>query len=151
MEEKTCRKCLQTKPVAEFSRRQRGDGYQSWCKQCRRGRYREHCSEEKQSTRRYQARHRVDHRFANHRWRKRRRELVSTYSRRYRAEHPEAMRAHLAIFRAVHSGRLRRKPCEQCGATENVRGHHDDYSKPLEVRWLCESCHQTLHAQRRAE
>lgn len=36
------------------------------------------------------------------------------------------------------------EPCEGCGAGEAVR-HHDDYSKPLEVRWLCRTCHGIEH------
>lgn len=41
-------------------------------------------------------------------------------------------------------GKLKRKPCENCGAKRTEK-HHDDYSKPLQVRWLCKGCHQTLH------
>jgi hypothetical protein len=37
---------------------------------------------------------------------------------------------------AVRAGRLVRAACETCGATK-TQGHHDDYSKPLDVRWLC--------------
>ncbi len=37
------------------------------------------------------------------------------------------------------------EPCEVCGATGDVEAHHDDYAKPLEVRWLCPSHHKLLH------
>ena len=39
---------------------------------------------------------------------------------------------------------LRSEPCEVCGATKTV-AHHDDYAKPLDVRWLCRSHHALLH------
>jgi ribosomal protein S27AE len=46
---------------------------------------------------------------------------------------------------AVRRGTLKRKPCEVCGDADSVK-HHDDYSKPLEVRWLCRKCHKAHHA-----
>lgn len=39
---------------------------------------------------------------------------------------------------------LERKPCEICGDI-NVNAHHEDYSKPLEVRWLCTKHHGEEH------
>jgi hypothetical protein len=36
------------------------------------------------------------------------------------------------------------EPCERCGAPDAEK-HHDDYSRPLAVRWLCRSCHLALH------
>ncbi len=35
--------------------------------------------------------------------------------------------------------------CDNCGSTENLDRHHQDYSKPLEVRTLCRSCHKKEH------
>jgi len=48
------------------------------------------------------------------------------------------------VRRAVAAGRLTRGPCETCGEAR-TQGHHDDYSKPLNVRWLCNSCHRHWH------
>ncbi len=42
---------------------------------------------------------------------------------------------------------LEPQPCEVCGSTVRVVAHHDDYSKPLEIRWLCRSHHGLLHAE----
>lgn len=45
---------------------------------------------------------------------------------------------------AVDGGRIIRGSCEECGAAHGD-GHHDDYSKPLDVRWLCRPCHRREH------
>lgn len=50
---------------------------------------------------------------------------------------------------AIASGRLTPGPCEVCG-DETVHAHHDDYNKPLSVRWLCRVHHQEHHNQERA-
>lgn len=48
-------------------------------------------------------------------------------------------RAHANIYR--RRGHLRAEPCEVCGSAD-VEMHHDDYGKPLEVRWLCAAHHR---------
>lgn len=48
----------------------------------------------------------------------------------------------------VRRGKLKRKPCERCGE-KKAQVHHDDYSQPLQVRWLCVPCHRNVHAERR--
>jgi hypothetical protein len=48
------------------------------------------------------------------------------------------------LNKAVVRGDVERKPCEVCG-NPKVDGHHEDYAKPLEVRWLCRKHHMELH------
>jgi ribosomal protein S27AE len=51
------------------------------------------------------------------------------------------------------AGKLIPQPCEKCGTSEDLQMHHEDYSKPLDVRWLCAECHQDEHhpGRQRAE
>jgi hypothetical protein len=53
--------------------------------------------------------------------------------------------AHAAVQTAIRDGRLVSGPCEVCDTTENICAHHDDYEKPLDVRWLCREHHADLH------
>lgn len=62
---------------------------------------------------------------------------------RSRGHHPIKDRAHHAVRRALKSGALERRPCETCGDAADA--HHDDYLKPLDVRWLCRSHHKEWH------
>jgi hypothetical protein len=52
--------------------------------------------------------------------------------------------AHKEVKLAIISGKLIPKPCEICGRPE-FAAHHEDYNKPLDVKWLCVSCHMSLH------
>lgn len=52
--------------------------------------------------------------------------------------------AYLEVKRAMRAGTLVRQPCEICGS-QATKAHHEDYGKPLEVRWLCERCHTLRH------
>lgn len=68
-------------------------------------------------------------------------------SKRDRSVYPERAAARIALGNAVRDGR-REKPdrCEECREpSPRIHGHHDDYSKPLEVRWLCSACHGAWH------
>lgn len=49
----------------------------------------------------------------------------------------------------VKRGKVMKYPCEVCGS-ERSEAHHEDYSKPLEVHWLCREHHLELHESRKA-
>lgn len=71
-------------------------------------------------------------------------------SRRWDENNRIARAAHLLVSRAIKSGRLiRPSACSSCGAGCVPHAHHDDYTKPLRVRWLCPKCHYDLHKKRR--
>jgi ribosomal protein S27AE len=54
---------------------------------------------------------------------------------------------HARVNYAVKAGRLQRNPaCERCGKPSRD-AHHDDYAKPLDVMWLCRSCHYARHRE----
>jgi len=58
-------------------------------------------------------------------------------------------RAWSLLDTAVWKGRVTKpESCSMCGralAKKNIEGHHDDYGKPYEVRWVCRSCHEDIH------
>ena len=61
-------------------------------------------------------------------------------------EDPIKKRARNAIAGAIRYGRLSRPPCEVCGDTP-AQAHHDDYERPLDVRWLCRLHHERVHGR----
>ncbi len=63
--------------------------------------------------------------------------------RAYLDRNPVKRAAHIAVGNALRDGKLKRQPCEVCGAV--AQAHHDDYSKPLAVRWLCTKHHAEWH------
>ena len=61
-------------------------------------------------------------------------------------EREEKERARQALSRAVRKGKITKsETCETCGGGGKIHAHHDDYSKKLEVRWLCVPCHGVTH------
>lgn len=58
---------------------------------------------------------------------------------------PEKLAARRMVTNAIKVGTLKRCPCSVCGQVEMVHAHHDDYSKPLDVIWLCSKHHGERH------
>jgi len=70
---------------------------------------------------------------------------TDTRQANWRRQNPEKFLAHIAVQRALANGNLIRGCCEIC-ADPAVDAHHDDYRKPLTVRWLCRQHHTRVHA-----
>ena len=65
---------------------------------------------------------------------------------RYRIDNPEKRDAWVAVSNAVANGYLvRPSACSICGCPCTPDAHHEDYSKPLDVVWMCHQCHVDYH------
>lgn len=132
---KTCNVCKTNKSITEFFRdSSRDGGYSLRCKDCERILKRKirATNPEMYSRRdsRYYQKHRDVIREARKRWYKKNR-LKSI--------------AHQKVKTALLNGKITRQAsCEECGSNKPM-AHHDDYTKPLDVRWLCGRCHMMLH------
>jgi ribosomal protein S27AE len=67
-------------------------------------------------------------------------------NRNWRYRNPEKAKAHYMVQGAIRKGTLIKSPCEKC-SNEKVHAHHDDYTKPLIIRWLCAKCHKEHHTK----
>ena len=114
---KSCSRCHEFKNPADFDHsRASRDGRHHRCKACDRKRDRQ--------------------RIASG--------ALSASSTGWQNRNPQAVRAHRLLHAAIHRGEIQRQPCVGCG-TSNAHGHHEDYSKPLDVVWLCRLCHHERH------
>lgn len=120
---KWCSGCGKELPFAAFASdrtKRYGIGLQSLCRGC---------SSERKSA-----------------WYRANREHVQARHAIYRATQRPKREAHKAVARALTSGALVRPvTCQDCHALCKPEAHHDDYAKPLDVRWLCRSCHRHAH------
>ena len=68
-------------------------------------------------------------------------------SLKYMKKNTEKVRAQQLVRNAVRRGDITPEVrCEECGEETKLHGHHDNYSCPLDVRWLCPPCHKEHHA-----
>lgn len=137
---KPCRKCDVLKPLDEFYRHpMMADGRLNTCKECHKRDVRKNYANKRE----------IKHEYDAERYQRPQRRadvLRQQQDRRKRA--PEKDGARTKTRRAILSGRLIKQPCEVCARNdEMVEAHHHDYSKPLDVHWLCFACHRAEHGQ----
>ncbi len=145
MTSKPCFKCRETKPLSEFYRhKMMGDGHLNKCKACARAdvtRNREAKADY------YRAYDRV--RYYEHGHRSASKPdagKARTYSIRWRDRNREKRKAHEILNHALQTGKIKRpRACQKCRQRGEVQAHHHDYTKPLDVHWLCRPCHGLEH------
>lgn len=132
---KICSKCKTERESSEFSKAQsQKDGLQCWCKECKGKEQRGYRQTErgKEARRKYQKSE--SGKESNRRNTRNQRRLC-----------PEKTKARRILNKAIRDGRIiRPSNCESCFKKRFVQAHHEDYSKPLDVDWLCNKCHNEL-------
>lgn len=141
---KRCFKCNVEKPLTEFyTHPKMKDGYLGKCKECNKKDATEHRWKNVEKIREYDnSRSGLPHR----------KKLREEYGKQFKTLFPLRYKAHNLLSNAVRGSRVI-KPilCETCRKEKPLEGHHDDYNKPLDVRWLCKSCHRCLHRDLRKQ
>ncbi len=135
--EKNCTLCGQSKPLSEFYKAPGcKDGLANQCIPCVKARARIRQIVKKDEIRAYERkRSKLPHRV----------EARAKALQKEKEQRPERISARSAVTNAVRDGRLKKMDCAFCGSSNTV-AHHHDYSKPLDVTWLCSPCHTRFHA-----
>ena len=128
MNEKRCFKCGKVKPLDEFYKHQQmADGYLNKCKDCTR-----------EDRRKYEANSP---------------DAVLRSRLKTCMKKPTGINARRVVEAAINAGELIRPEfCSGCGcsnAEHRIEAHHCDYTRPMDVIWLCTPCHRRMDAQRR--
>lgn len=140
---KKCAECGQELALTEFNKnKSKKDGLQDRCRACfsryNKARYAANREKTKANVKRYREEHP---------------EAILETKLRMCSKNPTRINASRAVDAALKVGRLTNPGiCFGCGCTSDehrIEAHHHDYSKPLDVVWLCTPCHRRMDAQRR--
>lgn len=131
---KKCFKCESVLPRTHFYKhKQMADGLLGKCKSCTKKDALLYRNDNILRIREY------DRSRGNRKTEKYRKEYINRFKNKYFA--------HNCVSNAKRDKKLFGEPCEICGAKKPIHAHHDDYLKPLNIRWLCSACHSQWHAK----
>lgn len=152
---KKCSGCKEEKSTSDFPRnKSREDGIHNYCKFCHNEQGRIHRRDHREHfngrSRKWYWKNREKRIKVTRKYREMNPEKVRDSATKWRTKNPEKARAHWAVKYGIKSGRMKRQPCEVCGA-EKVHAHHDSYAREnrLDVRWLCRDHHAEHHRLQR--
>lgn len=134
MAEKICFKCGLLKPLSDYYKHpQMADGHLNKCKECNK----------KDVKKNY--RNNIEH-YQEYDLKRNssleRKDSAAEKQKQHRAKNPDKYKARTAVSNALRDKRLFKQPCKYCNSTEKLQAHHYDYSKPLDVIWVCFKCHR---------
>lgn len=93
--------------------------------------------------------HRIRKKEIHKLWLKNNYEKIIVANKIQQLKFPEKHKARSLLRKAVYEKRISKpKICDLCMIESNrIEGHHEDYSRPLDVKWLCVKCHRNLHKE----
>jgi len=131
---KQCFKCGEVKDLSCFYKhKQMKDGHLGKCKDCTRKDVQTNRKNNIEYYREYD--------------RNRRSRTKKETKKAYRLRKPAAYAARNQVNNYLRDGKISKPDrCESCGNShERLHAHHHDYSKPLDIAWLCPPCHFDWH------
>lgn len=135
---KTCFKCGRDLPIGEFyTHSAMKDGHLNKCKSCTRKDVHENYINN--------LAHYQDY-YAKREQTSKRKEQKRQYLLSYRKDNHQKNFCRRQVALALKKGTLVKMPCEICGSIEKIQAHHEDYSKPLDIVWLCIKHHRWIHS-----
>ena len=147
---KKCRDCGEIKDLKDFYSIRT-----SYCKECEKKRSvlwkrnNPQRVKEHHIKRRAKPGYREEHAEYARNWRKNDLQRIKTYRANaalWKKNNPEKTKARELIASALKSGKIKKPTnCSKCGEKRKILGHHPDYRFPLEITWLCYSCHAKLN------
>ena len=153
MKEKVCFKCNILKPLSDFYKHSKmSDGHINKCKSCTKKDVHIHREENLEKVREYD-RNRPNKTERSEKQRKydqsaRGKEASATRRKNYRAKQELRYKAHNTLSYALKRGQIiKPHSCYCCNVECSPHGHHNDYTKPLDVVWLCVDCHTAFHKE----
>lgn len=148
---KACFKCKEKKPLKDFYKHpQMADGHLNKCKTCARIDTKTNVAKNPEHYREYYRRRAMTPKAVAQRrkYAKEHPDVIKAIKKRWVINNPvkiSAIKKRLNASR--HNNEHKKQPCQVCGTTKWIHGHHPDYSKPLEVIWLCAKHHKEEHAR----
>lgn len=163
--EKPCTKCGETKELKQFDLDKRNkSGYAGRCIACRKL-YRlnnldkisaqmklyhiENKKEKNEKCREYydNNREKLKGKMRNY---SKSRDFLDT-AKEHKSKYPKRTIARQKVRTSIRNGGLIRPDnCSECKLETKPQAHHDNYNKPLAVRWLCRDCHGLWHRNNEA-
>jgi len=147
---KICFKCGEGKPLSEYYKHPKmGDGYLGKCKSCTKSdAHKRHLEKSKDIVwvESELERHRIKAQKARNE--NKASPASKDANRNWRLRNNEKYKAHAKVQCAIKRGDLKKENCMVCG-DEKTEAHHEDYSRPLYVMWLCKKHHMQRHIELR--
>ncbi|MBT7878107.1 MAG: hypothetical protein HN738_08495 [Gammaproteobacteria bacterium] len=140
--QKKCFKCGVERPLSEFYKhKQMADGHLGKCKEC--------TCRDVRTNRKDKVEHYREYDKQRFQTDPRRLAALKAHQKKWQGANRIKKGASTMVCNAVRDGRLYKPDdCSECKATPDMlHGHHDDYSQPLVVRWLCAICHSRWHKE----
>lgn len=146
---KKCCKCKTERPLDQFAKNKSAkDGLAFECKVCTKAFRDAHRAANGDAIRAADnARFNTPERqatIAKYRNSEKGRQAIHRAHQAWRSQHPDRQHAANMVSTWVRRGKLKKLPCFVCGKTQ-VEGHHPDYSRPVDVIWLCVKHHKEVH------